>query len=133
MAALFLSSALDGGEWSASCSGYLMAGEGTYSPHWIGGWVDLRAGLDMEAKRKMLAPSRNWTMVVQSIVSYYTDVAKKLMPLQWILFSFTIVCMEEYLADMQSPESNVQVLARSFVCMQACMVVSCFLNRSLIW
>jgi hypothetical protein len=34
----FLMTALDGGEWSASCS--------HFTP-WIGGWVGLRAGLDM--------------------------------------------------------------------------------------
>jgi hypothetical protein len=28
--------------------------EGTHSTHWIGGWVDLRAGLDTEVRRKIL-------------------------------------------------------------------------------
>jgi hypothetical protein len=37
----FLDSTLAGGEWSASRSGRF-----TPAIHWIGGWVDPRAGLD---------------------------------------------------------------------------------------
>jgi hypothetical protein len=43
---IFLTPVLIGGEWSAS-----LPGPGT---HWIGGWVDLRAGLDDLEKRKFL-------------------------------------------------------------------------------
>jgi hypothetical protein len=45
----FLTSELDGGEWSALRSGY--------SPprtHWVGGWVGPRAGLVAVEKRKIL-------------------------------------------------------------------------------
>jgi hypothetical protein len=45
----FLTSALAGGEWSASRSGRFTPGA-----HWIGGWVDPRAGLDDVEKRKFL-------------------------------------------------------------------------------
>jgi hypothetical protein len=38
---IFLTSALVGGEWSASRPGHFALGT-----HWIGGWVDPRAGLD---------------------------------------------------------------------------------------
>jgi hypothetical protein len=48
----FLTSALDGGEWSASRPGRLIAGERAPGTHGIGGWVGLRAGLDEVAKRK---------------------------------------------------------------------------------
>jgi hypothetical protein len=43
----FLTSALDGGEWS-----------GGRSPeyHWIGGWVGSRAGLDAAEKREISCP-----------------------------------------------------------------------------
>jgi hypothetical protein len=37
----FLTSTLDGGDWSASRPGRLATGT-----HWIGGWVGRRAGLD---------------------------------------------------------------------------------------
>jgi hypothetical protein len=48
---LFLTSALDGGEWSASHPGRdLPPGERTPSTHWIGGWVGPRAGLDAGAR-----------------------------------------------------------------------------------
>jgi hypothetical protein len=38
---------LNGGEWSASCSGFFTSREMTNVTHWIGGWVSPRAGLDM--------------------------------------------------------------------------------------
>jgi hypothetical protein len=46
----FLTSALVGDEWSASRPGRFTAGT-----HWIGGWVDPRAGLDDVEKRQFLA------------------------------------------------------------------------------
>jgi hypothetical protein len=50
----FLTSALDGGEWSASRPGLFIPGERAPGTHWIGGWVDPRAGLDDVEKRKFL-------------------------------------------------------------------------------
>jgi hypothetical protein len=47
----FLTSVLDGGEWSVSCPGCTGMIPGT---HWIGGWVSLRASLDTEARGKIL-------------------------------------------------------------------------------
>jgi hypothetical protein len=49
-----LTSALVGGEWSTSCPGHFTPGERAPSTLWIGGWVDLRAGLDDLEKRKFL-------------------------------------------------------------------------------
>jgi hypothetical protein len=46
---IFLTSALAGGEWSASRPGRF-----TPRTHWIGGWVDPTAGLDDVEKRKFL-------------------------------------------------------------------------------
>jgi hypothetical protein len=43
---IFLTSALAGGEWSASRPGRFTAGERIPGTHWIGGWVGPRAGLD---------------------------------------------------------------------------------------
>jgi hypothetical protein len=48
---IFLTSALAGGEWSASRLGRFTPGT-----HWIGGWVDPRAGLDDVEKKKFLTP-----------------------------------------------------------------------------
>jgi hypothetical protein len=44
----FLTSALDGGEWSASYPGCTLHTEKNtpIGTHWIGGWAGLRAGLD---------------------------------------------------------------------------------------
>jgi hypothetical protein len=41
----FLTSALDGGEWSASRLGHFIPGERAPGTHCIGGWVGPRAGL----------------------------------------------------------------------------------------
>jgi hypothetical protein len=42
---IFLTSALVGGEWSASRPGRFTPGEVTPGIHCVGGWVDTRAGL----------------------------------------------------------------------------------------
>jgi hypothetical protein len=52
---IFLTSALVGGEWSTSRLGRFTPGErAPAGTHWIGGWVDLRDGLDDLQKRKFL-------------------------------------------------------------------------------
>jgi Rad3-related DNA helicase len=69
---LCLTSALDGGEWSASRPGRFTSG--TLS---IGGWVDPRAGLDEVEKRKFLTlPGLELnTSVDQPVASRSTDYA----------------------------------------------------------
>jgi hypothetical protein len=49
---IFLTSALAGGEWSASRLGRFTAGERTPGTHCIGGWAGPSAGLDDVEKRK---------------------------------------------------------------------------------
>jgi hypothetical protein len=53
---IFLSLALAGSEWSASRPGRFTSGERAPGTHWIGVWVDHRAGLDDVEKRKFLPP-----------------------------------------------------------------------------
>jgi hypothetical protein len=43
---ILLTLALVGGEWSAPRLSTLPPGERAPGTHWIGGWVDSRAGLD---------------------------------------------------------------------------------------
>jgi len=50
---LFLTSELDGGEWSASRPGLFIPIEGAPGTHFIGDWVGPRAGLDAVVKRKI--------------------------------------------------------------------------------
>jgi hypothetical protein len=54
----FLTSALDGGEWSAWCPSHAFfnPGEKTPSTYWIGGWVGPRASLDAEVPVNILCP-----------------------------------------------------------------------------
>jgi hypothetical protein len=72
---IFLTSALAGGEWSASNPGRFTPGERTLSIPWIGGLVDPRAGLDDLGKRKFLTLSGlelRPLSVVQPVASRYT-------------------------------------------------------------
>jgi hypothetical protein len=46
MAPQFLTSALDGGAWSASRSGNFTPRKTAFGAHWIGGWMGPRAGMD---------------------------------------------------------------------------------------
>jgi hypothetical protein len=54
----FLTSALDGGEWSASCPSRSTHRETVPNTHWIGGWVGLRGGLEAVEKKKNSCPCR---------------------------------------------------------------------------
>jgi hypothetical protein len=51
---IFLTSALVGGEWSASRPGRFTSGERVPGTHWIGGWVDPSADLNNVEKRTFL-------------------------------------------------------------------------------
>jgi hypothetical protein len=65
-----LTSALDGGKWSASHSGHFTHRERAPGTHWIGGWVGPRAVLDAVVKRKIHCPcqeSNPSTPIVQPI------------------------------------------------------------------
>jgi len=53
-----LSSAQEGGEWSASRLGRFAPRESAAVTHWIGGWVSPRAILDAVVKRKIPSPCR---------------------------------------------------------------------------
>jgi hypothetical protein len=50
----FLTSALDGGEWSASSTGRFTPGEIASGSRWIEGWVGPRAGLDAVDRRNLV-------------------------------------------------------------------------------
>jgi hypothetical protein len=53
-----LTSALEGGEWSASRLGRFTPREKTPGIHWIGGWVGPSSVLDAVVKRKIPSPRR---------------------------------------------------------------------------
>jgi hypothetical protein len=64
-----LTSALDGGEWSASRPGRFTPRQRAPRTHWIGGWVGPRAVLDAV----LPAPAGNRTPIVQTVAQRYTD------------------------------------------------------------
>jgi hypothetical protein len=70
---IFLTSALAGGEWSPSCPGRFTPRENSPGTHWIGGWVDPRAGLD--DGEKILNPTGSRTPTLCRPASRYTDYA----------------------------------------------------------
>jgi hypothetical protein len=73
---VFLTSALDGGEWSASRCGRFTPRERVPGTHWIGGRVGPRAVLDAVVKRKIPSPRRESnprTPIVQPVAQRYTD------------------------------------------------------------
>jgi hypothetical protein len=69
----FLTSTLDGGEWSASRSSRFNHRERTPGTHWIGDWVGPRAGLDTVVKRKIPCPCRDTNPpIIQPVAQRYT-------------------------------------------------------------
>jgi hypothetical protein len=71
-----LTSALDGGEWSASRPGRFTLREKAPGTHCIGGWVGPRTGLKAVVKRKIPSPRRESnprTPIVQPVAQQYTD------------------------------------------------------------
>jgi hypothetical protein len=53
----FLTSALDGGDWSASRPDLFTAGKRIPGTHWVGGWVGQSADLEAVAKREIPFPA----------------------------------------------------------------------------
>jgi hypothetical protein len=71
-----LTSALDGGEWSASRPGRFTPRERATDTRWIGGWVGPRAVLDAVVNRKIPSPRRESntrTPIFQPVAQRYTD------------------------------------------------------------
>jgi hypothetical protein len=69
----FLTSALDGGEWSASRPVRLTLRERAPSTHWIGDWVGSRAGLGTVVKRKIPSPCRDSNPpIIEPVAQRYT-------------------------------------------------------------
>jgi hypothetical protein len=71
-----LTSALDGGDWSASRPGRFTPRERAPDNHWIGGWLGTRAILDAVVKRKIPGSCRESnprTPIVQPVAQRYTD------------------------------------------------------------
>jgi hypothetical protein len=87
-----LTSALDGGEWSASRPGHFIPMESATRTHLIGGWVGPRAVLDTVMKRKIPSPRRESnprTPIVQPVAQRYTDWAITTLQYQPVIMSVT--------------------------------------------
>jgi hypothetical protein len=71
----FLTSALDGGEWSVSRPCRFTPGERAHDSHWIGGWVGPRVGLNDVEKGKPLFRCRKLNPVVKHAACRYTELS----------------------------------------------------------
>jgi hypothetical protein len=69
----FLTSALDGGEWSASRPGRLTPGKIAPCIHWRGGWAGPRACRDAMEKRKILSLPGVELPTFHPVARRYTD------------------------------------------------------------
>jgi hypothetical protein len=80
---IFITSVLDGGQWSASCPSHFTPGEGASNTHLIGSWIGPRASVYMVVKRKITAPysESNPGCPAHSSVTILTD-------LPWFLILF---------------------------------------------
>jgi hypothetical protein len=63
-----LTSALDGGEWSASRPGRFIPGERPPGTHQVGGWVGPRAGLDADFNPVILLLEHGMQAMLLSIL-----------------------------------------------------------------
>jgi hypothetical protein len=66
--------ALDGGKWSASHPNHTLPP----STYWIGGWLGLRAGLDIDTREKSFASARDQTKQNNDSLIFKTGVHLKL-------------------------------------------------------
>jgi hypothetical protein len=64
--------ALDGGEWSALCSGQFIPWERVPSTQWTEGWLGTGVGLD-EVAEKNSCPAGNQTLTINFIASHFND------------------------------------------------------------
>jgi hypothetical protein len=106
-----LTSALDGGEWSASRLGRFTPRERAPGTHWIEGWVGPRAVPDMVVKRKIPSPLRDSNPRipnVQPVAQRYTDWAITALwtELNWVL--------QQYLSRFCFENSSQQVSSREW-------------------
>jgi hypothetical protein len=76
---IFLTSALAGGEWSASRPGRFTPGQKAPGTHWIRGWVDPRASLD--DVEKILDPTGTRTPTLRSSGPHPVAIPTTLSPL----------------------------------------------------
>jgi hypothetical protein len=60
----FLTSALDGGQWSASHFGRLIRGGRSRGNHWLGGWGGLKAVRTLYRLEKSFVPAGNPTPII---------------------------------------------------------------------
>jgi hypothetical protein len=95
-------SALDGGEWSASRPGRFTPRESTPGTHWIGGWIGSRAVLDAVVKRKIPSPRRESnprTPIVQPVAQRYTDWAITPLVASHVQYNIKMLCLETNFGD----------------------------------
>jgi hypothetical protein len=75
-----LTSAIGGGEWSASCPGRFTPRERAPGNHWIGGWAVPRAGLNAVVEIKIPSRCRDSNSpIIQPVAQRYTTKLSQLL------------------------------------------------------
>jgi hypothetical protein len=106
-----LTSALDGGEWSASRPGLFTLRDRALGTHWIGGWVGPRTVLDVVVKRKIPSPRRESnprTPIVQPVAQAVTE------------NSSSVHLMLTYLISRQSQAAMVHAIENKYYTVPVC-------------
>jgi hypothetical protein len=80
----FSTSALDGGEWSASRPGRAFTpGDGTPGTHCTGGWVGPRAVRTSKKTQSVSIKNINWLLLFKDIIAVYRENLTKLIKTLW--------------------------------------------------
>jgi hypothetical protein len=101
---VFLISALDGGEWSASWPGCFILGVRVPATHWIGGWVGPRAGLDAVTKNPCPFRQSNPGLPACSLVTILAELHR----LPSLVLLILIRCYWSLHCILQCLESGVE-------------------------
>jgi hypothetical protein len=101
-----LTSALGGGEWSASCPGRFTPRERSPGTYWIGGCVGPRDVLDAVVKRKISSPRRE-SNPRTPIVQHYTNWAITALSYFSLVRSILIVSSHPRPVAIHQPASSV--------------------------
>jgi hypothetical protein len=131
-----LTSALDGGEWSASRPGRFTPKERAPGTHWIGGWMGPRAVVEAVVKRKIPSPRRESnprTPIVQSVAQRYTDWAITALHSCWYTRSLILlqVSLQETCCLLSHRSANSEVAVRSPASRMRSLYHFCISKRNL--
>jgi hypothetical protein len=109
----FVTSALQGGEWSASRPGRFTSRERAPGTHWIGGWVGPRDSLDTVMERKIPSPCRDSNPPIIKPVMFICRNIKLLKTTQGVCYIKIVPC--DMKSSVKSKTEDLQGRSQSSV------------------